>query len=82
MSKYEIQTFCLCGGWQNTWQVTEANGQTKPETFNTHAEAMSALQEFLQDIDDEIASGNREADEGYSLEEFRIIKIKPQASGV
>lgn len=82
MSKYEIQTYSLCDGWKNTWHVIETNGEEKLETFNTKAEAITALKEFFQDIEEEIASGEREADEGYNPEDFRIVKIKPRTPGV
>jgi hypothetical protein len=82
MSKYEVQTFCICGGWQNVWHITEADGTERPETFETKHEATSALVEFLEDIQNEINAGHRQPDEGYSREEFRVVKISNSPKGV
>ena len=71
--KYEIQTFTLCDGWVNTWTVHHVDGTSTPETFSTEEEAQAALDEFFADIQEEIDAGQRETDEGYDREEFRIM---------
>jgi hypothetical protein len=70
---YEVQTFTLCDGWVNTWMVHDENGRMEPETFATEEEAQAALDEFFADIQAEIDAGQREPDEGYDSEDFRIM---------
>jgi hypothetical protein len=82
MSKYEVQTCCICGGWQNIWHVIEPDGKERPETFESEQEAIAALAEFLEDIENEMSDGLREVDEGFALDEFRIVKIIPYPKGV
>lgn len=76
-TRYEIQTFTLCGGWTNTWFITDKDNAETPETFATEAEAQQALDEFLKEIQDEIDAGHRLPDEGYSPDDFRIAAIPP-----
>ena len=59
--RYEVQTWTLCGDWINTWSIIE--------------EAQQALDEFLFDIQSEIDTGQRSADEGYDAEDFRIVQV-------
>lgn len=85
-TRYEVQTFTLCDGWTNTWSVPEQAGEDTfteiPETFATRAEAQAALDQFLAEIQEEIASGQRAPDEGYDPEEFRIVPVVTQNGGV
>jgi hypothetical protein len=74
-TRYEIQTFTLCGGWINTWFIIDKDNNETLETFATEAEAWQALDEFLRDIQEEIDDGHRSPDEGYSLDDFRIAAI-------
>jgi|CXWL01.1.fsa_nt_gi hypothetical protein len=84
-TRYEVQTFTLCDGWINTWSVSEQAGDDTfteiPETFPTCAEAQAALDEFLAEIQEEIASGQRAPDEGYDPEEFRIVPVTAHNGG-
>lgn len=73
--RYEIQTFTLCDGWINTWFIIEDDNTQTPETFATETEAQDALDEFLDEIQEEIDAGQRAQDEGYSPEDFRIMPI-------
>lgn len=75
---YEIQQFTICEGWVNTWTIHFEDGSTAPETFPTEAEALAALAEFLTEIAEEIAAGQRDADDGYDSDEFRIVKAGAQ----
>ena len=76
-TRYEIQTFTLCDGWTNTWFIIDKDNSETPETFATEAEAQQALDEFLLEIQEEIATGQRLPDEGYSPDDFRIAAISP-----
>jgi hypothetical protein len=77
--RYEVQTWTLCDGWINTWSIIEEAGDNIftdiPETFPTREEAQQALDEFLFDIQSEIDTGQRSADEGYDAEDFRIVQV-------
>lgn len=72
---YEVQTFTLCDGWVNTWHVEHPDGSSAPETLPTHAAAQAALDEFLEEIAEEITVGQRRADDGYDRDQFRITKV-------
>lgn len=72
---YEVQTFTLCDGWVNIWHIEHADGTSAPETFPTRAAAQAALDEFLGEIAEEIAVGQRRPDEGYDRDEFRVAKV-------
>jgi hypothetical protein len=72
---YEVQHFTLCDGWVNTWFAYAEDGSCEPETFATEAEAQAALDEFFAEIEEEIAAGERGADEGYEPDEFRIVEV-------
>ena len=77
--RYEVQTWTLCDGWINTWSIIEEAGDNIftdiPETFPTREEAQQGLNEFLFDIQSEIDTGQRSADEGYDAEDFRIVQV-------
>ena len=45
-TRYEIQTFTLCGGWVNTWLIIEADNTETSETFATEDEAQQILTEL------------------------------------
>ena len=70
---YEVLHFTICDGWINNWAVLHEDGSSEPETFATEAEAQAALDEFLAEIEEEIALGQRGEDEGYDPDEFRIV---------
>lgn len=68
--RYEVHTWTLCQGWINCWSVCALD--ETPHTFKTIEAAQAELNEFLADIEAEINSGEREPEEGYDPEEFRI----------
>lgn len=65
--RYEVRHYTLSEGWKNTWQEND-----KPQSFPTVTAAQSELDEFLNDIHAEIATGQRSLHEGYNSDEFRI----------
>lgn len=67
---YEIQYCTVCDGWVNTWTI-----DGKPETFETYNLAAAALDDFLEEIEDDIVTGERPREFGYDREDFRIHKI-------
>jgi hypothetical protein len=66
---YEIQHYTLFYGWVNTWSYAEADGIMKPETFATADEAQAALDEFFQDLEEEVAAGQMAP---HNRDEFRV----------
>jgi hypothetical protein len=73
---YEVQHNTLCDGWINCWTQDD-----KPMTFATEAEAQAEIDDFLSDIEAEIASGDRAHDEGYDPSEFRIVNVADADDG-
>ena len=78
--EFEVQTFTICDGWTNTWTITEHGAEPKPQVFTTREEAAAELDEFFADIADEIRSGERSVEEGYSVDEFRVVKCFQKGS--
>lgn len=73
--KYEIQQYTLCDGWINTWSIEEG-GVSKPLVFDTKEEAQKELDDFLREIAEEIEYVEREPENGYDAEDFRIEEVK------
>lgn len=69
--RWEIQIYTICGGWVNCWSLDDV-----PETFVSREAAQAALDEFLEDIAGEIASGDRLPDESYDPDDFRIVPVQ------
>ncbi len=80
MKKYEVQHHTLCDGWINTWTVIDHENREQPDTFETAAEAQTAIDDFFDDIAAEIARGERDADEGYDRDEFCVVEIGDQTA--
>ena len=83
---YEVQHYTLFYGWVNTWSYAEADGVMQPETFATAAEAQAALDEFLDELEEEVAAGQMAP---HDRDEFRVRCIpgtataaQPDAVGV
>jgi hypothetical protein len=66
--KYEVQEFCLCGGWTNTW--SDEDGAS---TFQTKEQAESELDWFLQEMQEAVEEGNME--DVPDREDFRIVEV-------
>lgn len=75
MTKYEVQMIACDHTWINTWYVHHADGSVELEIFDSYDGAWEAVLEFLAEIDDEIACGMREPDDGYSIDEFRVMPV-------
>ena len=74
--KWAVEHYTICDGWANTWSVEDTDGNTKQHVFDSREDAQSELDEFFEDIESEIATGARSADEGYERAEFRIRSCK------
>lgn len=66
---YEVQEWCLCGGWANNWTFEDG----KPSYYQTRKDAELALNWFLQDCEEEVEAGNME--DAPDREEFRIVEV-------
>ena len=67
--RYEVQQYTLLDGWINTWSYAEGDGVMQPETFATADEAQAALEEYFQDLEEEVRTGQSGP---YSRDEFRV----------
>lgn len=65
---YEVQEYCICGGWTNHWTTND-----EPTYFNTEAEAQAELDEYLLEMLEEVEAGNME--DAPDREEFRIVEV-------
>ena len=74
---YEIQHNTLTDGWINTWLYAEADGVMRPETFATADEAQAALEEYFQDLEEEVRAGQSGP---YSRDEFRVRHVPGTAT--
>jgi hypothetical protein len=77
LTVYEIQTHTLAGGWVNTWTYEDSNGDMRPETFPSKKAAKAALNEYLQDLAEDVALGNIT---DYDREEFRVQAVPASAT--
>ena len=73
---YEIQHNTWVDGWVNTSTTEDADGNEIPLVFATQTDAQSELSDYMGEINNQIASGERESDHGYDLDDFRIREVK------
>jgi hypothetical protein len=73
--KYEIQHSTFVDGWVNTSTTEDADGNEIPLVFDSREEAQAEIDDYMGEIADQIESGEREADEGYDPEEFRVREV-------
>jgi len=74
MSKYEIQEWCLCGGWTNTWSWEDDDGTSVATTYDTKQDAEDDLDDFFYQMREDFRKGNIE--DVPDREEFRIVEVK------
>ena len=72
--KYEVQEWCLCGGWTNTWSWEDDDGKTIPTTYDSYEVAKEELDMFFEDCQTAV-DDNYLADVP-DREEFRIVEVK------
>jgi len=70
--RYEVQHYTLLDGWINTWSYAEDDGVWHPETFASAKEAHAALDEYFQDLAEEVLAGQIEP---YDRDEFRVRNL-------
>ncbi len=71
---YVVLQYTLCDGWTNTWFIEE-DGISFPHTFESEAAAQTAIDEFLAEIELDIKNGERDPEDGFDAEEFRIAPV-------
>ena len=74
MTLYEVQEFCLCGGWTNTWSCEDDEGEAQPSTFDSKQDAQTELDYFLTDCAYEVKMGNMQ--DAPDREDFRIVEVQ------
>lgn len=72
--RYEVQEFCLCGGWTNTWSYEDEEGETVPSFFDTKEEAEAELDWFLKEMLEAVEDGYME--DCLDREDFKIVEIE------
>lgn len=78
---WEVQTWSLCGGWENVWTVTESDGTSGLQYFNTYQEALYELAEFFADAREMIEiEGYTWEEYGYDPEDYRIVWVEEMAA--
>lgn len=68
-TRFEVQEFCLFGGWTNTWSDSEGN----PSYFDTEVEAWDELEAFLKDMQEAVLMGDME--DAPSRDDYRIVEV-------
>jgi len=68
--RFAVETYTLCQGFINCWTIDD-----QPQTFATREAAQAELDEFLAEIEAEIAAGERAEDDGYCPDAFRIMQV-------
>ena len=68
--RFAVETYTLCQGFVNCWTVND-----QPQIFSTREAAQAELDEFLVEIDEEIAAGERAEDDNYCPYAFRIMQV-------
>ena len=71
---YEIQEFCLFGGWVNNWSYEDDEGNTIKTTYDTKEDAEHELNYFFEQMQDAMDSG--EMEDVPDREDFRIKEVE------
>ena len=72
---YEVLTYSLCGGWENTWTTwSDENPDEIPEVFDTIEEAEKAIKEEIEDTEDAIRRGDIDEDARLTENDFKIVE--------
>jgi len=74
MNKYEIQEWCLCGGWTNTWSWEDDDGTSIPTIYDTKQDAEDDLDDFFYQMREDFRRGN--IADVPDPETFRIVEVK------
>jgi len=72
LSKYQIEQYFLCGGWENV----ETDGDGNKVYYSTEQEAQDFINGPVKEWNDEIDSGHNQFGTYYSVDEYRVVKVK------
>lgn len=70
---YEVQTYSLADGWQNTWTVGEGETES-PEIFFTIKDAKKAVSDEIKRTKDAIRNGDIVEESALTKADFKIVK--------
>jgi hypothetical protein len=70
---YEVQEYCLFGGWTNTWSYEDDEGKTISTTYDTEEQAEHELDYFFKQMQKEVDDGNME--DLPDRDDFRIMEV-------
>ena len=70
---YEVQEYCLMGGWTNVWSDTE-NGLNAPTLFTSEEAAQAELDWFLKECEQDFKDGYME--DVPERDSFRIVAVE------
>ena len=72
---YEVLTYSLCGGWENTWTTwSDENPDETPEVFDTIEEAERAIKEEIEDTEYSIKKGYMDEGARLTRGDFKIAE--------
>lgn len=73
IGNWEVQEYCLCGGWTNTWSYEE-DGQRHSTRFASAEEAQAELDEYIKEMQEEYEHGFLH--DAMERDNFRIVEVK------
>jgi len=76
MKKFEVQEHTICDGWVNTWHEYDDDNNEVPMTFDSFAEAVTELDNFIYDMDKAYKMGDISTPE--SRFNFKIVEVKDE----
>jgi hypothetical protein len=71
--KYRIEQYFF-DGWSEAWPY-DPEDDIPPDRYETIADAQEAIDAFLSHIGNQIKAGEREPENGYHRDEFRIVPV-------
>jgi len=73
MSKFEVQQYCIFGGWTNTWTHSE-DGSMAPVYFDSVTDAQQELDWYLHDMSIAVEEGD--VVDIPDPDDFRIVEVE------
>ena len=65
------EVYTICEGWVAAGMIGEGDA-AYPSSYDTLEEAVAEVVDFFSDVDQQIADGDREAEDGYDPDDWRI----------
>jgi hypothetical protein len=73
MSKFEVQEYCIFGGWTNTWTHTQ-DGSNAPVYYTSREGAQEELDWYLKDM--AVAVNEGDVADIPDPDDFRIVEVE------